>query len=111
MSTKKPTTQESVTDDGFHVVQSSELKPFVDWNETPAIEGVCGNFRIVKGEFGDQEVCDVGEFSVGMSTTLHNLPKYNGEYLRIRYEGMQESKGGRTFKSFTILARNRPAPE
>lgn len=111
MATKTKTTQEPISDDGFTKVQSSELKPFVDWNEIPIIEGICNNFRIVKGDFGDQEVCDVGDHSVGITTALHNLTKYDGQYLRIKYEGMLQSKKGRDFKSFTVLIRNKPASE
>jgi hypothetical protein len=105
MATKKQPQQAEFTEDGFEIVQTSELKPFVDWSKTPIIEGKVGNFREIDGEYGMQDVCDVGDYSVGIVTTLKSLSKYEGDYLRIKYEGMKASKDGRQFKAFVILRR------
>jgi len=103
---KKPDAKQAeFTEEGFEIVQTSELKPFVDWTKTPIIEGKVGNFREIDGEYGMQDVCDVGDYSVGIVTTLKSLSKYEGEYLRIKYEGMKASKDGRQFKAFVILRR------
>jgi hypothetical protein len=93
-------------DDGFRVVKKAHLSPFVDWDETPVIEGLVSNFRTVKGgKFGDQDVIDVGENSVGITAGLVALPDYDGKYIRIRYEGEEETKKGNTVKLFTILEK------
>lgn len=94
-----------LADDGYEIVKPADLKPFVDWSKTPEIEGIVSNLREIDGEFGVQEVVDVGEYSVGITTALRSLTKNDGEYLKIRFEGLEESSKGRQFKNFTILRR------
>ena len=105
MAKKPDAKQAEFTEDGFEIVQTSELKPFVDWTKTPIIEGKVGNFREIDGEYGKQDVCDVGNYSVGITTTLTSLSKYEGDFLRIKYDGLKNSKDGRQFKAFVILRR------
>ena len=106
MTAKKTQTQQPVNDDGFRVVKSADLKPFVDWEETPQIEGVVSNHRTIKGgKFGEQEAVDVGEYSVGLTSALVSLPDHDGEYVRLRYEGETTTKKGNTVKRFTILVK------
>jgi len=89
----------------FEKIETMSNKPFVDWDKTPEIEGVVSNIREISGEVGTQEVCDVGDWAVNISAALRSLPRFEGEYLRVRYTGMQESKKGRKFKSFDIFRR------
>jgi len=104
---KKPDPEQAVmSDDGFKIVRTSELKPFVNWDETPTIEGNVSNFRTIKGgKYGDQDAVDVGEYSVGLTAALISLPEYEGKYIRIRYEGEGETKKGNKVKKFTVLER------
>jgi len=83
----------------------SQNKPFVDWDQTKEIEGVVSNVREMKGDYGTQEICDVGDFSVNITAALSGVPRLKGEYLKIVYLGMQESKKGRQFKAFDIFRR------
>jgi hypothetical protein len=83
----------------------SQNKPFVDWDKTKEVEGIVLNIREIKSDFGTQEICDVGDFSVNITAALRALPRYEGEYLKIVYLGMQESKKGRQFKAFDIFRR------
>ena len=81
-------------------------KPF--WKpetEGTQIEGIVSHLREVPGQFGVQEVIDVGEFSVGISAGLGPLPAYEGKYVRITYQGFDKSKKGRDFKKFLIEVR------
>lgn len=89
----------------FEKIETISNKPFVDWDKTPEIEGVVSNVREIKSDYGTQEVCDVGEWAVNISAALRALPRFENEYLKIRYTGMQESKKGRKFKSFDIFRR------
>ncbi len=93
---------------GYVIRQSSDLKPFINWDEQPEVEGALSNFREVDGDFGTQEVCDVGDFSVGITTALHGLKKLEGKTVLIVYDGEKESKKGRMFKSFTIYEKETP---
>jgi hypothetical protein len=94
------------SDDGFRIVKKAHLSPFVDWEEEPVVEGIVSNFRTVKGgKFGDQDVIDVGEHSIGITAGLVSLPDYDGKYVRIRYEGVEETKKGNTVKLFTVLEK------
>jgi hypothetical protein len=78
-------------------------KPF--WKpetEGAQVEGIVTHLREVPGQYGVQEVIDVGEFSVGISAGLNPLPAYEGRYVRITYQGFDKSKKGRDFKKFLI---------
>ena len=78
-------------------------KPF--WkpeNEGDQVEGWCTHPRNITGEFGEQTVMDVGEYSVGISAGLQNLLAYEGRYVRLTYQGFDKSKKGRDFKKFLI---------
>lgn len=92
------------TEPTFEKIETS-INPFVNWNETKEIEGIVSNVREIDGEFGPQEICDVGKFSVNITTALRSLPRYEGEYIKIVYLGMCESKKGRSFKAFDIFRR------
>ena len=89
----------------WDLVKPANLLPFIDWSITPEIEGVISNHREIDGEYGLQNVCDVGEYSVGITTALRALLKLDGDYVKIRFEGLEESSKGRQFKNFTILRR------
>lgn len=91
-----------IDDDDFEVVQTADLKPFVDWEATPVIEGVVSNMRQVTGQYGAQDVVDVGDHTVGLVAALVNLPKYEGEYIRITCAGMRETKKGNHAYAFTV---------
>ncbi len=99
---------DNINNDGFRVVKKAKLAPFVDWDETPMIEGVVTNYRTIKGgKFGDQDAVDVGEHSVGLTASLITLPDHEGEYVRIIYEGEEITKKGNTVKTFTILVKDK----
>ena len=109
---KKNSPQKNVPapEEEWDLVKPADLKPFVDWSKTPEIEGLVSNFRILEGEYGVQDVIDVGEYSVGITTALRALTNLSGAYVKITYEGMEESSKGRQFKNFTILRRkDKPA--
>lgn len=100
---------DAIKNDGFHVVKKAKLSPFIDWDEQPVIEGIVSNFRTVTGgKFGDQDVVDVGDYSVGLTASLVSLPDHDGEYIRIIYEGDEQTKKGNTVKTFTILVKDTP---
>jgi hypothetical protein len=86
----------------WDLVKPANLLPFVKWEITPEIEGVITNHREIDGEYGKQEICDVGEYSVGITTALRALLKLDGDYVKIKFEGLEESSKGRQFKNFTI---------
>lgn len=105
MTTKKQPIQKPIVDDGYEIVKPAALKPFINWEKQPEIEGIVSNFREIDGDYGLQSVCDVGDFSVGITSALGALLKLEGVYLKIRFEGLEESSKGRQFKNFTILRR------
>jgi hypothetical protein len=80
----------------------ASTKPFVNWEETREITGIVSNIREIKSEYGDQEVCDVGDHSVNIVAALRDLPKYEGKLVKIYFKGWAESKKGRKFKDFDI---------
>lgn len=90
-------------DDDFEVIQTGTLNPFVDWKQTPVIEGVVSNPRqVTGGQYGAQDVVDVGDYTVGLVSALANLPDHVGEYVRITCEGMVTTKKGNNCYAFTI---------
>jgi hypothetical protein len=90
----------------FEKIEQPTNKPFIDWDKTPEIEGKIENIREIKSDYGAQEVCDIGDWTVNISAALKSLPRYEGEYLKIKYLGMQENKKGtRTFRAFEIYRR------
>ncbi|MDD5348504.1 MAG: hypothetical protein PHT59_07815 [Candidatus Omnitrophica bacterium] len=91
-----------VDDDDFEVIQTADLKPFADWSTTPMIEGVVQNPRQVTGQYGAQDVVDVGAYTVGLVAALSNLTDHVGEYIRITCEGKRETKKGNHAYAFTI---------
>jgi hypothetical protein len=99
---KTDTGQKTMTDEWEIVNQKPFWKPE---SESAQIEGVVTHTREVPGEFGVQQVVDVGEFSVGISAGLNALPAYEGRYVRITYQGFDKSKKGRDFKKFLIEVR------
>ena len=108
---KNPTRtfEKNVDNNGFHVVKKAHLSPFVVWEDEPVIEGIVSSFRTVKGgKFGDQDVVDVGDYSVGLTASLVSLPDHDGEYVRVIYEGDEPTKKGNVVKTFTILVRDAP---
>jgi hypothetical protein len=90
----------------FEKIEIASNKPFVDWDKTPEIEGLVSNHRELKGDYGTQEIIDVGDWSVNILSALKGLPRFENEYLKIKYLGMQDNKKGtRKFKAFEIFRR------
>lgn len=95
-----------IDDDDFEVIQTADLKPFVDWDETPVIEGVVANPRqVTGGKYGAQDVVDVGDYTVGLVAALQNLGDHVGEYVRITCAGLRETKKGNHAYAFTVQRR------
>ncbi len=84
-------------------VNTGDYKPF--WNPNPKdfIEGDVGNLRSMNGNFGPQDIIDVGEFSVNLSAGLAPMYKLLGKFVRLTYIGMENNPNtGRDFKKFKI---------
>lgn len=71
--------------------------------EGAEIEGVIQNLREIETQFGKQMVCDIGEYSVGISAGLEPLMRLVGQYVWLTYQGLQfNERTKRQFHSFTI---------
>ena len=97
--------QAVLTEDGFEIVSSGEIKPFIDWEDTPILEGTVGMPRQIATINGTQDVVTVGDYTVGISAGLRDLPSLQGRYVRIKFLGRVELMNGRTYKKFAVLAR------
>ena len=76
-------------------------------NEGDTIEGFVQPSEDYIGEFGPVPRVLVGERRVFCGAGLRDLPKLEGRYVRITYEGKQKSqkKGHQDFRKFTIRVR------
>ena len=111
MTNKTEPSQAVLTEDGFEIVSSGEIKPFIDWEDTPILEGTVGMPRQIATINGTQDVVTVGDYTVGISAGLRDLPFLQGRYVRIKFLGRVELMNGRTFKKFTVLARKEGGAE
>jgi hypothetical protein len=83
-----------------------EMSPF--WKpekEGETIEGYVEDIRSIEGEFGANEVCTIGDFTVGISAGLLQLRRMNGEYVKVVYEGIIPLEKGKKLKKFSVLRR------
>lgn len=71
--------------------------------EGEQIEGVVQNLHEIESNYGKQMVCDIGDYSVGISAGLAPLTNLVGQYVRLTYQGeVLNEKTGRTFRSYLI---------
>ena len=69
--------------------------------EGEQIEGVIQNLHDIESIW--KLVCDIGDYSVGISTSLAPLTNLVGQYVRLTYQGeVLNEKTGRTFRSYLI---------